>query len=99
LDPAAQGGSTLPTTHTASPLIINAAKIIDCLNPHISSGKLKEDRNILQTKQRRKANWIGHILRRNCLLKHVIEGKIKWTRRRRRRFEQLPDDLEEKRRY
>jgi len=23
------------------------------------------------------ANWIGHILRRNCLLKRVIEGKIK----------------------
>jgi len=23
-----------------------------------------------------KANWIGHIFRRNCLLKHVIEGKI-----------------------
>jgi hypothetical protein len=21
-------------------------------------------------------NWIGHILRRNCLLKHVIEGKV-----------------------
>ena len=26
--------------------------------------------------KRRKANWIGHILRRNCLLKHVVEGKI-----------------------
>jgi hypothetical protein len=25
----------------------------------------------------RKAIWIGHILRRNCLLKQVIEGKIK----------------------
>jgi hypothetical protein len=23
-----------------------------------------------------KANWIGHILRRNCILKHIIEGKI-----------------------
>jgi len=26
--------------------------------------------------KRRKADWIGHILRRNCLLKHVTEGKI-----------------------
>jgi hypothetical protein len=25
--------------------------------------------------KRRKANWIGHILRRHCLLKHVIERK------------------------
>jgi len=36
----------------------------------------KEEMNILQTIHRRKANWIGHILRRDCLLKHVIEGKI-----------------------
>jgi hypothetical protein len=35
-------------------------------------------------------------LRRNCLLKHVIEGKTEWTRRRRRRFEQLLDDLGER---
>jgi hypothetical protein len=27
-------------------------------------------------KKRRKSNWTGHILRRNCLLKHVTEGKI-----------------------
>jgi hypothetical protein len=33
-------------------------------------------RNILQTIERRKANWIGHILRRNCFLKHIIKGKI-----------------------
>jgi len=31
----------------------------------------------IQEKEGRKANWIGHILRRNCLLKRVIEGKIK----------------------
>ena len=35
-----------------------------------------EGRNILQKIKRRKANWIGHILGNNCLLKHV-EGKIK----------------------
>jgi hypothetical protein len=22
------------------------------------------------------ANWMGHVLRSHCLLKHVIEGKI-----------------------
>jgi hypothetical protein len=31
---------------------------------------------VLCTIERRKTNWIGHILRRNCLLKHVIEGEI-----------------------
>jgi hypothetical protein len=39
----------------------------------------------------------GHILRRNCLLKQVIEGKIKGrievTRRRGRRRKKLVDDL------
>jgi len=38
--------------------------------------RIKEQRNILQTQKTRKANWIGHIRRRNCLLKHVIEGKV-----------------------
>jgi hypothetical protein len=38
--------------------------------------RFKEDWNILQTIKRRKANWIGHILHRNCLLKHVVEEKI-----------------------
>jgi hypothetical protein len=34
----------------------------------------KEERNILHTIQRKKANWIGHIVRRNFLLIHVIQG-------------------------
>jgi hypothetical protein len=37
---------------------------------------VKEERNIVHTIKRRKANWIGHILYRNCLLKHMIEGKL-----------------------
>jgi hypothetical protein len=41
------------------------------------------------------ANWIGHILHWNCLLKHVIEGKIKGTGRRERRRVQLLDDFKE----
>jgi hypothetical protein len=38
--------------------------------------KVEEERNILQTVKRRKSKMIGHVLRRNCLLKHVIGGKI-----------------------
>ena len=38
--------------------------------------RVKEERNILHTVKRRKGNWIGHILRRNCLLEHAIELKI-----------------------
>jgi hypothetical protein len=39
--------------------------------------RVKEQRNILHEVSKRRANWIGHILRRNCLLRQVIEGKIK----------------------
>jgi len=38
--------------------------------------RVKERRNILHTIKSRKTNWISHNLRRNCLLNHVIEGKI-----------------------
>jgi hypothetical protein len=64
--------------------------------------RVNEQRNILHEIRKRKANWIGHILRRNCLVKQIIEGKIKGqievTRRRRRR-KKLLDDLKDRRGY
>ena len=39
--------------------------------------RVNEQRNILHEIRKRKANWIGQILRRNCLLQQVIDGKIK----------------------
>ena len=60
-------------------------------------------RNILHEIRKRKANWIGHILSRNCILQQVIEGKIKGqikvTRRRGRRRKKLLDDLKDRRGY
>jgi hypothetical protein len=38
--------------------------------------RVKEERNYLTYNKRRKVDWIGHILRRNCLLIHVTEGKV-----------------------
>jgi hypothetical protein len=65
--------------------------------------RVKEDRNILHTIKRKQPNWIGHILRRNSFLNHVIEGtierRIKMTGRLRRRRKQLLHDLKEKRGY
>jgi len=65
--------------------------------------RVKEQRNILHEIRKRKANWIGHILRRNCLLQRVIEGKIKGgievTGRRGRGHRKLLDDLKERRGY
>ena len=65
--------------------------------------RVQEQRNILHEISKRKANWIGHILHRNCLLQRVIEGKIKGgievTRRQGRRRRKLLYDLKERRGY
>ena len=49
--------------------------------------------------KRMEANWIGHILRRNCLLKHVITEKIGGTKGRGRRRKQLVDCFQEMSRH
>jgi hypothetical protein len=38
--------------------------------------RVKAERNIQLKRKRRKAKWVGHSLRRNCVLSGVIEGKI-----------------------
>jgi hypothetical protein len=64
---------------------------------------VKEQRNILHEISKWKANWIGHILCRDCFLRQVIEGKIKGrvelTGRRGKRCRKLLDDLKERRGY
>jgi hypothetical protein len=54
-----------------------------------------DDRHILHTIERWKANCIGHFLCKNCLLTHVIERKIEErigvVERRGRRYKQLLD--------
>jgi len=65
--------------------------------------RANEQRKILHEIRKRKANWIGHILRRNCLLEQVTEGKKKGqrevTRRRGRRRKKLLDDLKDRKGY
>jgi hypothetical protein len=61
--------------------------------------RVKEEWNILHTIKIRKVNWIGYILHRNCLLKHVIEGKIEGTGRWGLIRKQLLDDVNETRGY
>jgi len=61
--------------------------------------RVNEQRNILREIRKRKANWIGHILRRNCLLNQVIEGKIKGDMEVARRRKKLLDYLMDRRGY
>jgi hypothetical protein len=65
--------------------------------------RVKEQRNILHKLCKRKAKWIGNILRRNCLLHRVIEGKIQGgievTGIQGRRRTKLLDNPKERRGY
>jgi hypothetical protein len=65
--------------------------------------RVKEQRNILHEIRKRKTNWNGHILRRNCLLQRVtewkIQGGIEVTGRQGRSRKKLLDDLKERRGY
>jgi chorismate mutase len=62
--------------------------------------RVKEQRNILHEISKRKANWISHILRRNCFLQRVAEGKIQGglevKGRQERGRRKLLDDLRER---
>jgi hypothetical protein len=65
--------------------------------------RVKEQRNIPHEISKQKANWIGHILRRNCPLQKVIEGEIKGgievTGRQGRKRRKLLAELKERRGY
>ena len=54
-------------------------------------------------KKLRESNWIGHILRGNCRLKHIMEekmeGRLEVTVRRGRIRKQLLDDLKKTREH
>ena len=63
--------------------------------------RLQENRSLISNALKRKANWIGHILRRNGLLHDILEGKMEGgnaSRLGRRRI-QILDDLKNGKRY
>jgi hypothetical protein len=51
--------------------------------------RVKVEKSIPHTVQRRKANWIGHVLRTNCRLEHVRCENIA------RRTEAMKDEKED----
>jgi len=78
-----------------------------CWTDHVRNEDMllgvNEQRNFLHEIRKRKANGIGHILLRNCLVQQVIEGKIKGqievTRRRGGRRKKLLHDLKDRKGY
>ena len=72
-------------------------------NDHVRNEKVwhrDKEGNIPQKIREWKANWMGHILCKNCILKHVNEGKIEGMIevmvRQGRRCKQLLHDLKER---
>ena len=58
-----------------------------------------EEGTLLNNILHKKSNWIGHILRINCLLRDAIEGQMTEVKGVGRRRTQLFDDLGNRRRY
>ncbi|KAJ4429397.1 hypothetical protein ANN_21554 [Periplaneta americana] len=55
--------------------------------------RVGEERMMLKLIRMRKRNWLGHWLRRNCLLKDALEGMVNGRRVRGRRRYQMIDDI------
>jgi hypothetical protein len=61
--------------------------------------RVGEKRSLMETIWKRKAKWIGHILRSEGLLRTVIEGRVQGKRPRGRRRRMMLDDILEERKY
>jgi hypothetical protein len=105
-------GARSPKQNTFCTLAHNSCVSSVCHMPHVTLlalGFVRELQDFskccasLNKKTEGWLDWIDHILRRNCLLQQVIEGKIKGqievTRRRERRRKKLLDDFKDRKGY
>ena len=65
----------------------------------VGGGRVGEKRLMVETRIRRKKNWIGHIMRGDGLMKEVMEVKMEVKRGPGRKRIGFIDDLIEKERY
>jgi hypothetical protein len=57
--------------------------------------RVGEERKLIDTIVRRKKNWIGHILRSNCMMRDVMEGRMDGRRPRGRPRMSMLEELKE----
>ena len=67
-------------------------KWTDKINNALVLERVREGRIMLELIRKRKRNWLGHWLRRNCLLKNVLEGMVNGKKVRDRRRYQMIDN-------
>ena len=68
-------------------------KWIDKIKNAVVLERVGEGRIMLELIRKRKINWLGHWLRRNCLLKDALEGMVNGTNVRGRRSYQMIDNI------
>ncbi|KAJ4449015.1 hypothetical protein ANN_00409 [Periplaneta americana] len=73
--------------------IMERVKWTDRIRNEVVLERVGEGRMKLKHIRKRKMNWLSHWLRRNCLLKDVLEGMVNGRRVRDRRRYQMIDDI------
>ena len=69
------------------------AKWTDKIRNAVVLERVREGRIMLELIKKRKINWLGHWLTRNCLLKDALEGRVKGKKVRGRRRYQMIDNI------
>ena len=70
-----------------------ACKMTDKIKNAVVLERMGEGRIMLELIRKRKINWLGHWLRRNCLLKDAQEGMVNGKKVRGRRIYQMIDNI------
>ena len=64
-------------------------KCTDKIKNAVVLERVGEGRIMLELIRKRKRNWLGHWLRRNCLLKDALEGMVNGKKVRGRRYQMI----------
>ena len=72
---------------------MESVKWTDKIKNAVVLGRVGEGRIMLELIKKKKRNWLGHCLRRNCLLKDGLEGMVNGKKFRGRRRYQMIDNI------
>ena len=72
---------------------LESIKWTDKIKNAVVLERVGEGRIMLELIKKRRRNWLGHWLRRNCLLKDALEGMVNGKKVRGRRRYQMIDNI------
>jgi len=74
-------------------------KWTDKIKNEVVLERVGERRKLLQAVQKRKSNWLGHVLRRQCLQRDMLEGSVEGRLKRGRLRRKIIDDMKQEKNY